>query len=291
MQQTIDELEARFSPPRRVRQHLLKKKVDKNKKKKWYQRLLSIFFNIIITIIIAFASVVVADTISSTVQGVCPAFFGFSNMQVVSQSMVRSGFNVGGTLICRAVNPRTLRGGNFMEGSIIAFYRDSSVENKFSLEGSTLVTEYAENIEYDMSRPTLLNVRNTVMQQAGRMGSDIVFHHIKDIYIDANGQYWFKTYGSSNADPLQEGETIETHVPKEKGTEVTSGIDSWYVNENLVVGIYDDSPAAKTMSFVVLIMSSGGGLMLLLIPIAIIAVILIRKYLKDIQLIKVIEIF
>ena len=295
IEKKMKELETRYLSPIFVNEKLLKHKSKTPKKPSPLKIVLTVFLNSICIFLILLASVMCFDTVASIAQGVGTSFLGYSNMMVVSGSMIWSGFNIGDIVVTRAVNPHTLRGGKYREGDMIAFYTYGDYyRDHFDLATSTRLTEedYAPAVQYDYSIPLLLGFRNELMREASRSASNdapkIVFHHIKDIYVDANGTYWFQTYGSSNADPIDvdHGDTLETHEQIPIGSEITIGVDSWYVHEDLIVGVYDTGFIARTMSGIISFISSSGGIILLLIPIFVVATFVIMQSVKDIQLAK-----
>ena len=284
------ELEQKYLIPISINEKILTRKKGEKRKKTPFQKTMSIIFDVLCSILIALALFMCFDAAVSHLQGVCSSFLGYSNMRVITGSMIWSGFDIGDTIVVRAVQPHTLRGGGYRVGDKIAFYEYSGYDSNFDLESATLLTEdqYAPKVQYDYSAKLLLGFRNDLMKEAAKANSRIIFHHIKDVYIDSAGKYWFKTYGSSNADPIRvdEGDTRETHVQQEIGSPITMGVDTWYVSEDLVVGIYDDSGMAHVVSTVVGVISASGGIILMLIPILLIAIVIILQCIKDIQMAK-----
>ncbi len=284
------ELEEKYLTPISINSNILRTRKNSPRRKTPFRRFVTIFLDVLCTLLILLAIVMCFDTAVSYADGVAPSFLGYSNMRVVSGSMTWSGFKVNDVVVIRAVNPRTLKGGDYRVGDMIAFYDYSGYDSRFDPSTAHLLTEeeYSPRVQYDYNPALLLGFRNETMKQAAKANSRIIFHHIKDIYVDASGEYWFKTYGSSNADPIRvdEGDTAETHEQKEIGSAITMGLDSWYVHESLVVGVYDGSFFSGVVSAVVDGISASGGIILMLIPILLIAVVLIKNSIRDIQLAK-----
>ena len=202
-------------------------------------------------------------------QQVCPNFAGFSNMQVVSGSMVNSGFNIGDNVVVRSVNTRTLKGsytdsqGQYHEyGDIIAFYRDVSTLDQFTTSVRVVDSDLVGPREYSLTLPQLFGFANEDMKYAASRGCEIVFHHIIAVYEDpSTGVRWFATKGSSN--------------------------DAWdvglYVKETLVVGVYDKTPFSTVVAGAITLVASSNGILLLLVPIVILAFFVIMQCLRDVQ--------
>ena len=86
---------------------------------------------------------------------------------------------------------------------------------------------------------------------------------ILEIYVDENGERWFKTYGSSN-----------------------DSDDTWYINEKYVVGIQDEGPVSKVALGVINAFSSSKGIIFIGVPLGIILLSLVFSFMKNIQIAK-----
>ena len=255
------ELQNKYNKQRKINSKVIGKKSP-------VKIILGVIFNVVCTFLIFMSVTFCFASINSSVQHVCPNFAGFSNMQVVSGSMVASGFNIGDNVVVRSVNTHTLRGahtdsnGEYQEyGDIIAFYRDVSTLSQFSTSSRVVDPDLIGNREYSLSVPQLFGFVNEDMKEAAIRGCEIVFHHVITVYEDADGVRWFATKGSSN--------------------------DSWdvglYVKETLVVGVYDGGAFTSVVSGAITLVASSGGVLLLLIPIVILAFFVIMQCLRDVQ--------
>lgn len=193
------------------------------------------------------------SVINSNIQHTNVNFANFSNMQVVSPSMkashitvegvdYASGHAVGDNIVVRSVKPETLR-----VGDKIAFYVYREDYSKFDVNTCIRITDEMQaksNKFKPITFKSLLGFQSAPLQEASKANSKRVFHHIKEIYEDKNGVRWFKTRGSANESD-----------------------DSWYISENMVIGVYDDSGVAGFMRMTLNGISSMGGVAILIIPI------------------------
>ena len=242
------DLEYKFKRTRKINERLLRKKTP-----------LGIFFEVvydIVAIILFIGSALLCfASVNSTLQKVCPTFAGYSNLTIVSGSMTRSGFDIGDNVIVHSVDTHSLN-----ENDIIAFYGYPKDYNRFDRSSVTRVVENNETV-YTFKLLGMLGYQTDAIKEAGQSGSGLYFHHIRAIYEDENGVRWFKTYGSSN-----------------------SSDDSWYISEDMIIGVYDDSKVARFISALMKLVTSSYGIFILLTPIFMIALAIIIECIKDVQL-------
>ena len=146
-------------------------------------------------------------------EGKVPQFSGVSLVRILSRSMENSDFYRGDSVIVKRVNTDDLK-----VGDIIAFYyyRDS-VDTGLTL---TVVAdkdkdernEFVANENFSVTGRTERNKLNYKK-------ISVYFHHIERIFYDEGGTAFFQTKGSSN-----------------------SGVDSYKIREDLVVGRYVHTP-------------------------------------------------
>jgi hypothetical protein len=252
LEKTALSLKNKYSKKRKINERALKKKTP-------LQTAFSIVFDCICAVLVICSALLCFSSINSKLQNVCPTFAGYSNLTIKSTSMVNSGFNVGDIAIIKTVNTDTLH-----EGDKIAFY--VYPQDYMNFDVNTCIKINDEEIgatAYTTSVGSLFGFQSKSIKTAAKSGSKVVFHHIRAVYEDEQGTRWFKTYGSSNGSD-----------------------DTWYISENMVVGLYDDSSSAKTMSGIISAISSDYGILLILIPIVLLGFIIISECVKDVSLAK-----
>ncbi|MBR1890432.1 MAG: hypothetical protein IJ817_01940 [Clostridia bacterium] len=249
LNKTAKSLQKKYSKKRKINEKLLRKKTP-------LQKTFSIIGDVLCGILVLFAGIICFSGINSRIQNVCPTFAGYSNLTIQSGSMVASGFNVGDTVIVKTVDAKTLHADDK-----IAFYVYPSDYNDFDINTCISVeeSEIAANA-YTTSFGSVFGVQTSSIVKAAKAKSKLVFHHIRAVYEATDGTRWFKTYGSSNGSD-----------------------DSWYVSENMVVGLYDNSSAANVFSKIISATNSGYGFLILLIPVLFLALILVLESLKDVE--------
>lgn len=246
------QLSRKYSTKRQINEKLI---APKSKAKKAW----SIVFDCICTALVVIAGILCFSAINSKIQRVCPTFFGYSNMTVVSGSMVNSGLKIGDKVVVQSVDASTIK-----EGDIISFYAYSADYNRFDINSVSRVdNDTIADTKYVHTFASLFGYQPKALVGAASSGASLVIHHVRAVYEDENGTRWFKTYGSSNASD-----------------------DTWYISENMVVGKYNNSGFALVMSKAIAAFSSKFGVVLLLIPILLLAGVIIIESLKNVQLAK-----
>lgn len=255
---TARKLQNKYFKKRKINENFLK---HKNKGMEIVSRVLSV----VCILVVVFSALFFASIVNSYLQGVPSSFAGFTSMKVASESMVASGFNKGDNVIAKSVNTKTLK-----EECIIAFYRDWSVSKTFDLAKAEVVdTTGIGEPEYQITFAKFFGTQNDAIKKASKSNYNIIFHKIYEVY-EIDGVRWFQTYGSSNFN-----------------LDGTQQIDKWYVREDLVVGVYDDSFTAQCISNVLQVFSSSQRIIIaLIIPLVIFGIIVFIQFLRDIQLLK-----
>ena len=251
LNKTADELHAKYNKQRKINERLLRKKTPT-------QKAFSIVFDIVVVILFLLGGIVCFSTLNTTIHGYMPSFAGYSNLIVASGSMVKSGYEIGDIVIIHSVNTDTLN-----VDDKIAFYVYPRSYIKFDVNDATLDETKSEKTKYTLKFRQLLGFQTEEVDQATKAKSDLVFHHIREIYVDDNGERWFKTYGSSNGSD-----------------------DGWWINEKYVVGIEDQGIVGKSIIGLVEIAAKPYGIMILGIPVIILLVILVIMFAKNIQIAK-----
>lgn len=268
------------------------KKVNENKllkQKTKTQKVFAIITDCLCAVMVIFGMIFCVASLNCRIQNIVPSFAGYSSCRVASGSMIKSGFNVGDNVIVRSVNAKTLRGatfdadgnvakdenGNAMFGDVIAFYADSSDQSGIS--SFVKVDKFSENLEYTYSFSEFFGLRNEQMVKQAKSGSKIFFHHIVRVFEDKDGVRWFETQGSSNS------YTDQTLVENADGT--YSYLNCGYISEKMVIGVYDDSSSAKSVSFLLSAISSNWKtLAVVLVPLMFLAILLIFECGNDVRL-------
>ena len=276
LDRTAKKLRNKYSKRRTINEKAIKSRTP-------FQVFTSVVLNVLTVLLVIFAGLVCVSSVNASINKVCPSFAGYSNFRIVSGSMVASGHKIGDTIIVRAVDTDTLKpqhyeNGKFVAGDKIAFYQSNATSSLFQ-ENSAAVVSW-ENIgerKYKFEFNYLFGTKNAEMVNAAQSGCVIVFHHILGVYEDESGVRWFRTYGSSNGLAIKDtGDPADT----------TANPDSWWVREDMVIGVYEDTPFAIFMSGVVGAFSSSGGVFLLFIPVGFLVFLIIRESVRDVQLAK-----
>lgn len=247
IKKTAKNLQRKYSQKRKINEKFLKKKTP-------LQKTFSIVGDVLCALIVLIAGIICFSGINSRIQKICPTFAGYSNLTIQSGSMVASGFKIGDTVIVKTVNAKTLK-----SDDKIAFYVYSNDYNNFNINSCKLINENPKT-EYTTSFASFFGMQTKPIATAAKAQSKLVFHHIRSVYEDTQGKRWFKTYGSSNGSD-----------------------DAWYISEDMVVGIYDNSGTGKIFSKVISVTNSKVGFLILLIPVALLAVIIVLESLRDIE--------
>ena len=232
------------------------------------QRILS---RISSTLAVAFMVVCVVVCVSSFINIMNKSpnmIFGYSALQVSSGSMTAdsieikgqtysSGFAIGDNIVIHPVDTHTLN-----IGDKIAFYAYSENYLKYHSLHKTEIELPKTETKYQVSFGQFWGFHTHEITEASSSGAMLVFHHITNAYLDENGKYWFKTQGSANAVK-----------------------DSWFVSEEMILGILDESTVGQTiLNFILFLSSRTGFIVFLLIPIFILIVMLIQSVWKQLHL-------
>ena len=185
----------------------------------------------------------------------------------------------GDTVMARRVDTKTLK-----VGDVIAYYLYDDITVN---DGETLtsLTAESENYEtkYSLSFAGFFGGQSGEIKKAARSGALIFFHEIVDVRVDDNGTRWFRTWGTSNLNKMADPDNPEATIPDPE----SPIYDGWYVSEDMVIGIYDNSGSANFFAGVIGAFDDSSAIvLLLLIPLVIIGVIIILEFLKDIQIYK-----
>jgi len=248
----------------------LDKKYSKKRKinEKWLMfgtgpvgKVLSIFIDVVLIAMCVVCCVFGLSSFIFKMNHLPPTFAGYSFMQVVSGSMVKAGFEIGDTIVVQKVDTKTLNVGDH-----IAFYKYAADYEEFNRLDTIEITQTKENTEhvYGLSFTEFFGVPSSEIAAAGKNKAQLVFHTIIEIYEDENGMYWFQTKGASN-----------------------TAKDYWKVSERMVVGVYNDSPAAQTMSSLLEMLSSNTMILIIIaIPLILMSISFVFKMIKRVQITK-----
>lgn len=251
LNKTAKELHEKYNKQRKINERFLKKKTPT-------QKAFSIVFDVFCVLLLLVGVVVCFSTLNTTINGYMPSFAGYSNLIISSKSMVASGYEVGDIVIIHSVDTETLN-----VDDKIAFYVYPQSYINFDVNNTTDVSDNVSKTKYTLSFRQLFGFQSDEVNLATQANSNLVFHHIRAIYVDDQGERWFKTYGSSNGSD-----------------------DGWWINENYVVGIEDDGIVAKSAIGLVNLAAKPQGIIILAIPALILLVVLVLAFLKNVQIAK-----
>ncbi len=251
LNKTAKELHDKYNKQRKINNRFLGKK-------KTSQKVLSIVFDVVCVLMLLVGFVVCFSTINTTLNGYMPNFAGYTNLVVSSKSMVASGYEIGDIVIIHSVDTDTLN-----VNDKISFYVYWKSSKTFNVSEATNVSHEKSKTKYSLSFIQLFGFQSDEIEQATKSKSKLVFHHIREIYEDQNGDRWFKTYGSSNASD-----------------------DTWWIHEDYIVGIQDEGVVAKSVIGLVDFASKPQGIWIMAVPVLILLFILILSFLKNIQIAK-----
>lgn len=250
LKKTAKMLHKKYSKKRKINENLLKKKSP-------IEKVFSGIFDVFCVVLIALSVYMCYANISARVQKTNPSIAGYTNMRIASGSMRNSGHEIGDVIMVRAVDPDTLK-----VGDKIAYYVSAINTARFLTSAHTEVdSSQIGETTYKNDIKTFLGIPTSDIKREAQKNSKQVFHHIIAIYEDSKGTRWFKTKGSSNP-----------------------SADSWYISENTVIGIYDDSATAKTVATVLNTLASTYGLIIcIVIPLVLMTIMVLPSCIKDVQ--------
>ena len=272
IEETAKKLQGKYAKKRKINEKLL------YKRSKWLSAL-TIALNVLCVIIVLCSAIVFFSIVNCKAQGVAPSFAGYTSMRISSPSMEASGFMEGDTVMARRVDTKTLK-----VGDVIAYYLYDDITVNDG-EALTSLTAESENYEtkYSLSFAGFFGGQSGEIKKAARSGALIFFHEIVDVRVDDNGTRWFRTWGTSNLNKMADPDNPEATIPDPE----SPIYDGWYVSEDMVIGIYDNSGSANFFAGVIGAFDDSSAIvLLLLIPLVIIGVIIILEFLKDIQIYK-----
>ncbi len=252
-----DKLKGKYTKKRKVNEALLRKKTP-------FERVVGVIVNVLSTLVFGFAIIFCFSTVYSKLNNMPPSVAGYFCMRVSSGSMINSGFNIGRNVIVHSVDTKTLK-----PDDIIAFYVDYSHYESETTGGQLTLKPVDEigSTKYELSFAGFFGVQSERIRESAKNDDLLVFHHIRAVWEDDAGHRYFTTYGSSNT--YADGETVT---------------DVWLVDENLVVGIFDDSNLANAVSVGLNAVSSPIGVfIILLIPMLALIYSLIMRALRNVQ--------
>ena len=252
---TAKELHEKYNKQRKINEKFLKKKTP-------LKKAFSIFFDCLCVVFLLFGFIVCFSIINTTINGYMPNFFGYSNLVVATKSMVASGYNVGDIVVIHSVDTDTLN-----KDDKIAFYLYWPSSDEFDQNNVQQITEKSKT-KYTLSFKQLFGFQSKEFEKAEKADCDIIFHHIRAIYEEENGERWFKTYGSSNV------------------TESDPGNDEWWVHEDYVIGVEDQSSFSKFITGLIDFVSKPKGMLFISIPACVLILMLILSFLKNVQIAK-----
>lgn len=198
------------------------------------------------------------------------SIFGYSLVNILSDSMTPSGFKKGDTVLTKSANVATIE-----LGDIIAFYNyrdslDSTTQKhivaRYNYTEGELKVEFSDsNIERGIAIDTFEHVERENeknIADAQKAKARIYFHQVIGMYLDENGNVFYKTKGSKN-----------THSDD-------------YIRSDFVVGEYVHTPRVlrDAMSFC---SSSMGMIVLVCLPLSILVLMQCFSLIKQIEVMSI----
>ena len=255
LKKTAKQLNKKFTTKRKINEKLLKTEMSKRKK---------IILYIIDIFLMLFCAVCCTIGINSCIfrlNKVPPSFFGYSILNVISDSMLADGFKAGETIVVRKINTKSLN-----VGDNIAFYLYAEDYNKFDLNSATIINKETKH-DYKISFNDFIGIPSKEAKKAINANAKLIFHKITKIYEDSNGNLWFKTKGSSNE--------------KE---------DGWFVSEAMVFGIHNTSNSSNFFEILLTFVSNNLYVMIIIcIPLILMLILIIISCAKNMEVIKLIQ--
>ena len=232
-------------------------------------KILSLLLTLVTIVITGVSVILCMGTIVSSINHTPAMFFGYSMMQVATGSMTansitidgveyESGFQIGDKIVIRAVDTKTLK-----IGDKIAFYAYSQNYVQYHNVSKEEISVPADTqTSYKTTFGQFFGFHTSQITNAAKNNGMLTFHHITNVYRDQNGKLWFKTQGSANANK-----------------------DTWFISEEMVVGIYSGSKFGLFLVKVNQMMSSTlGFILILLVPIFLLVLNLVHSFARDLQL-------
>ena len=252
IEHTIKKLNNKYGKIRSVDEKII------SKENKLWKQIVAIVLDIFFGILVVFSGLFCFNILNNRAQKTPATVWGYSAMRIVSGSMMPD-FKIGDAVMVHSVKPHSLS-----VGDKIAFYVYNSDSTLYGTSVLTPVANEPRKLEYNYSFKQFLGIQSHDVQEAAVNGATLVFHEIIGIQEDQNGTWWFSTKGTNNA-----------------------SADTWHIQEQYVVGAYVEGAVAN--SFANLLSSASSSwtfLFILIIPIVILAFMIIRGTLKDVQLAK-----
>ncbi|MBQ7453353.1 MAG: hypothetical protein IJS68_03755 [Clostridia bacterium] len=232
-------------------------------------KVISVIVTIITLLITTICVVLCIGTIASSIHKTPAMFFGYSMMKVATGSMTAetitidgtqypSGFAIGENIVIHSVDTKTLK-----VGDKIAFYAYSKNYVQYhNVAKEEIQVSPNTQTKYKTSIGQFLGFHSQKIVDAAENKGLLTFHHITNIFQDENGKRWFKTQGSKNASK-----------------------DTWYISEEMVVGIYTESSLGQFISTISNMMNTTMGfILILLVPVSLLIANLLHSVIKDLQL-------
>ena len=196
------------------------------------------------------------------------SLFGYSLVNILSESMLDEGFYKGDTVITKTINERDVR-----LGDIIAFYYRPTTINYDAVEpveyynypGGKEVDFSETNIVFgvDLNEYPKINDKSQEhIKEAQEKKAKVYFHRVIGIFVDDEGNLFFKTKGSNN-----------------------NSADSPLTRGDLVVGKYINTPVflRRIISFCA---SPVGMIILVCVPLSILVFIQLLSMIDQVSAIK-----
>lgn len=254
IEKTAKRLKKKYNTKRKINEKLIRKQP-------LHKRIISGIITTISVVLFLLAFLLGFSIIAAKMQQTNPCFAGYNVLQIATGSMINSGHNRLDRIVAKSVDTHTLKPGD----KIVFYDYPPSYKNFKFKDVQRIEPEDIGKTKSGLTIPLFLGLQTDEIKQAAeyaiRTNYHPIFHHIRAVYEDANGERWFTTYGSSNPDD-----------------------DKWIIHEDYVIGIYDGSWFASGLITVIGFLSDPMMLVIsIMAPFMLIAFFIVMACFREVQ--------
>ena len=255
LEKTAKQLKKKYNKKRNINEKFLKKKP-------LYSRIISTTLSIVAAVTFIAAIMLGFSIVAARMQRTDPCFAGCTVMQIATHSMTASGFPKNTRIVVSSVNTDTLKPGDKI---VFREYPPSYKGYRTKMKYYTKIDEETiADHESGLTLKLFFGIQSEEIKQASEYDLKhrgyAVFHHIRAVYEDSNGDRWFSTYGSSN--------------PTD---------DQWLIHEDYVVGLYAENFFTRLLLKVITFLTNPMNLVIsVMVPFLIINYFIVIACIKEI---------